>query len=251
MSQKHKAEQFRDLHHAEAPLVLYNVWDAMGAGSLADAGAPAVGTSSWAIAKAHGFNDGEEMPLAFAAQIVGRIAAHVDVPVTADFEAGYATNLPNLRANTERLLRAGIVGVNFEDQVIGGDGLYGLEDQASRIQTVRQVADDLGIPLFINARTDIFMQAKPTDDLEHLAEQAIARAILYQRAGADGFFVPNLDDEAMIATLCQEVDMPLNIMSLDPNIDMAKMAALGVRRISFGPKPILDAMADFRQRQIV
>lgn len=251
MSQKHKAEQFRDLHHAEAPMVLYNVWDAMGAGSLAEAGAPAVGTSSWAIAKAHGFEDGEEMPLAFAAEIVGRIAAHVDVPVTADFEAGYASDLRQLRPNTEQILRTGIVGVNFEDQIVGGDGLYRLEDQANRIQTVRHVADDLGIPLFINARTDIFMQAKPTDDLEHLVEQAVVRAKLYQRAGADGFFVPNLDNEALIATLCQEVDMPLNIMSLDPNIDIAKMAALGVRRISFGPKPILDAMADFRQRQIV
>jgi 2-methylisocitrate lyase-like PEP mutase family enzyme len=224
----------------------------MGAGSLVEAGAPAVGTSSWAIAKAHGFEDGEEMPLAFAAQTVGRIAAQVDdVPVTADFEAGYATDLPNLRANTERFLRSGIVGVNFEDQIVGGDGLYSLEDQASRIQTVRHVADDLGIPLFINARTDVFMQAKPTDDLEQLAEQAVVRAKIYQRAGADGFFVPNLDNEAMIARLCQEVDMPLNIMSLDPSIDIGKMAALGVRRISFGPKPILDAMADFRQRQIV
>lgn len=251
MSQKHKAEQFRELHHAEAPLVLYNVWDAMGAGSLAEAGAPAVGTSSWAIAKAHGFGDGEEMPLAFAAQIVHFIAAHVDMPVTADFEAGYASDLRQLRANTEQFLRTGIVGVNFEDQIVGGDGLYGLEDQASRIQTVRHVADDLGIPLFINARTDVFMQAKPTDDLEQLAEQAVARAKIYQRAGADGFFVPNLDNEAMIARLCQEVDMPLNIISLDPSIDIGKIAALGVRRISFGPKPILDAMADFRQRQIV
>ncbi|TDQ66902.1 2-methylisocitrate lyase-like PEP mutase family enzyme [Maritalea mobilis] len=251
MSQKHKAEQFRDLHHAEAPLVLYNVWDAMGAGSLAEAGAPAVGTSSWAIAKAHGFEDGEEMPLAFAAQIVHCIATHVDVPVTADFEAGYASDLRQLRASAEQFLRTGIVGVNFEDQIVGGDGLYSLEDQVNRIQTVRHVADDLGIALFINARTDIFMQAKPTDDLEHLGEQAVARAKIYQRAGADGFFVPNLDNEAMIATLCQEVDMPLNIMSLDPNMDIAKMAALGVRRISFGPKPILDAMADFRQRQIV
>lgn len=225
----------------------------MGAGSLTAAGAPAVGTSSWAMAKAHGFDDGERMPLSFAAQIVNCIAVHVDdVPVTADFEAGYASDLPGLRTTTEQFLRTGIVGVNFEDQIVGGAGeLYGHEDQARRIQTVRQVADDLGIPLFINARTDVFMQAKPSDDLAQLAAQAIERAKIYQRAGADGLFVPNLEHESLIATLCQEVDMPLNIMCLDPAVEIGRMAALGVRRISFGPAPILSAMADFQKSQIV
>src|SRR5258708_4918266 len=138
-------------------MVLYNAWDAGSAKAIVDAGAAAIATSSWSVATAQGYDDGEDLPLALAEQIVGRIAATVDVPVTVDFEGGYSHDDRKLASNISKLLDLGIIGINFEDRVVKGKGLYGVDRQAKRIAAIRHAAERKGVSLFINARTDGFL----------------------------------------------------------------------------------------------
>src|SRR5580704_3549570 len=111
MDQIEKAKRFSELHIKGAPLVLYNAWDAGSAKSILDAGAKAIATSSWAVAEAQGYHDGEAIPIAFAEQLIARVAATVDVPVTADFEGGYSENDSELSDNVARLLDLGVIGI--------------------------------------------------------------------------------------------------------------------------------------------
>jgi 2-methylisocitrate lyase-like PEP mutase family enzyme len=137
MNQTEKAKRFAELHVKGAPLLLYNAWDAGSAKSIVEAGAPAIATSSWAVAEAQGYRDGEAIPIEFAEQIVARIAATVDLPVTVDFEGGYSDDDDELASNVARLLDLGVVGINFEDRVVKGSGLYDIARQAERIAVIR------------------------------------------------------------------------------------------------------------------
>src|SRR5262249_35776806 len=136
-TQREKAHSFRDLHQNGSPLILFNVWDAGSARTIEQAVAKAIATSSWAVAAAHGFADGEKLPFELALANLGRIVKSVALPVTIDLEAGYATNLSELKENIEQVLAAGAVGINFEDQIIDGDELVAIEDQCSRIEAIR------------------------------------------------------------------------------------------------------------------
>jgi 2-methylisocitrate lyase-like PEP mutase family enzyme len=157
MNQTEKAKRFAELHVKGAPLLLYNAWDAGSAKSILEAGAPAIATSSRAVAEAQGYRDGEAIPIEFAEQIVARIAATVDVPVTVDFEGGYSDDDGKLADNISRLLDLGVIGINFEDRVVKGAGLYENDRQARRIASIRNAAEQKGVGLFINARTDLFL----------------------------------------------------------------------------------------------
>ena len=137
-------------------MLLYNAWDAGSAKVVLAAGAQAIATSSWSVAEAQGYRDGEAIPVGFAEQIVGRIAATIDVPVTVDFEGGYSEDDDELAGNVARLLDLGVIGINFEDRVVKGSGLYEITRQVDRIATVRETAEEKGVELFINARTDLF-----------------------------------------------------------------------------------------------
>jgi 2-methylisocitrate lyase-like PEP mutase family enzyme len=239
MNRKQKAEQFAGLHVKGTPVVLYNAWDAGSAKAIADSGARAIATSSWSVAEAQGYRDGESIPLAFVEQIVGRIAATVEAPVTLDFEGGYSESEEGLANNIARLLDLGIVGVNFEDRVVSGEGLYAADRQASRIASLRKVADQKGIPLFINARSDVFFQE---GDPHQFIDDALARAKAYAAAGASGFFGPGLLDEDLIGRLSKAVSLPINVMVMDGVPSNERLAALGVARISYGPIPYIEAM---------
>lgn len=238
MDQVVKAQAFGALHVRGTPLVLYNAWDAGSALATVRGGAPAVATGSWSIAAAQGYGDGEAIPLSLVEQIVHRIAATVDVPVTVDFEGGYAIDPAQVAANVERIVRAGAVGINFEDGVVGGAGLHDMEAQCRRIAAIRERADRLGIPLFINARTDLFLQAGDAGRHPTLVNEAVERAARYGQAGASGFFVPGLTDAALIRAICDAVPLAVNIMMTDilpPSDDLRR--ASGVSRISYGPFP--------------
>ena len=243
MDQSAKARRFHALHVKGAPLVLYNIWDAGSAAAVVKAGAPAVATGSWSVAAAQGFQDGEAVPLDVVEQVTGHIAGAVEVPVSIDFEGGYAEAPQAVAENVARLIEAGAIGINFEDQVVGGEGLYGIADQCARIRAIRGRAEMLGIPLFINARTDLFL--KQPDRSRHAAtlDEAKRRASSYQDAGASGFFAPALVDETLIANLCAAASLPVNIMMMGgaPTID--RLAELGVARVSHGPGPYRSAMA--------
>jgi len=248
MTQAEKAQLFTDLHRTGDPLVLYNIWDAGSARAAVAAGAQAVATGSWSVAAAQGFQDGEEIPLDLLLTIAERIAVSVEVPVSIDFEGGYAAEPEPLAPNVTRLIATGAVGINFEDRVVAGDGLYAIADQADRIAAIRQAADVAGIPLFINARTDHFLAEPDRSKHAALLPNTLERAAAYAEAGASGFFVPGLTHQDLIADVCEAVSLPVNVMALDGMPDRAGLAALGVARISHGPGPYRLAMKTLEER---
>lgn len=246
MSQIDKAVRFAELHTKGNPLVLYNVWDAGSAKAVTEAGAPAVATSSWSVAEAQGYHDGEDIPVALAEQIIGRIAASVDVPVSADFEGGYTDDDDELAENVARLLDSGAVGINFEDRVVKGSGLYDIDRQAARITAIRRAADKRGVSLFINARTDLFLGQG--NDPTATVDGALRRSKAYADAGASGFFIPGLQEEALIARICDSAPLPVNVMVMDGLPDYDRLAAIGVSRISYGPIPYIEAMKTIQEQ---
>src|SRR6202163_3604236 len=152
MNQAEKAARFAELHVKGAPLLLYNAWDAGSAKSILDAGAKAIATSSWAVAEAQGYRDGEAIPVGLVEQIVARVVGTIDAPVTVDFEGGYSDDDHVLAENVSRLLELGVIGINFEDRIVRGVGLYAIERQARRIAAIHDAARKKGVDLFINAR---------------------------------------------------------------------------------------------------
>jgi len=242
-----KARHFQSLHVPCDPVILYNIWDAGSAVAVARAGAKAIATGSWSVAAAQGYADGEALPLEDLLAVVARIVNSVDVPVTVDFEGGYATDPVAIGQNIRRLLALGVVGLNLEDQVVNGPGLYSIDDQVARLQAVRRAADALGVPVFINARTDLFLKAAAGADHAALLAEALSRERAYARAGANGFFVPGLTDTALIRKLCEAAELPVNVMMRGDRQDVRQVASLGVARISFGPAPYTSLLSRLEQ----
>lgn len=247
MSQVEKANRFKDLHRKGEPVILYNIWDAGGAKALAGSGARAIATGSWAMAAAHGFEDGETIPLDLVLTIVDRIARTVDLPVTMDFEGGYAVAREDVAENARKAIRAGAVGINFEDRIVRGAGLHPIPVQAARIRAIRAAADAEGVPLFLNARTDLFLGTDPGTHADRLAE-AIDREAAYAEAGADGFFVPGLTDTGLISRFVEAARLPVNLMMSGSLQSVATAASLRASRVSFGPAPYRHAMSDLAAR---
>ena len=245
MNQIEKAKRFAELHVKGAPLLLYNAWDAGSAKSILEAGAKAIATSSWSVAEAQGYRDGEAIPIELAEQIVARIAATIDVPVTVDFEGGYSEADGELADNVARLLDLGVIGINFEDRVVKGSGLYDVDRQARRITAIRKAAEQKGVGLFINARTDLFL-GQGGDPAQSVGE-ALDRAKAYAAAGASGFFIPGLRDDALIGRICEGVTLPVNVMVMDGVPSADRLSQLGVSRISYGPIPYIRAMGALQQ----
>lgn len=247
MSQAEKANHFAALHKKNDPVVLYNIWDAGGAKTLAKAGAQAVATGSWSVAAAHGFTDGEAIPLDFVVMIVERICTTVDVPVTVDFEGGYAVDADDLAQNVRRIIGAGAIGINFEDRVVQGAGLHPVATQVERIKAIRAVAEAEGVPLFINARTDLFLGTDPETHRDRVSE-AKERQVAYAAAGASGFFIPGLTDTALITEIVEAASLPVNVMMGGAFKTIEQLAGLGVSRASFGPIPFVRANSDLKNR---
>ena len=233
------------MHQKGNPVVLYNIWDAGGAKAVVEAGASAVATGSWSMAAAHGYEDGEAMPLDFALRIVERICCSVDVPVTVDFEGGYAIAPSEVAENARRIIRAGAAGINFEDRIIKGEGLHAIEAQAARIKAIKAIANDEGVCLVLNARTDMFLGTAPNTHKNSLTE-AQEREAAYAEAGADCFFVPGLTDTALISHLIKKTTLPVNVMMVGELTSVKDVAALGASRISFGPRPFIQSLADLK-----
>lgn len=244
MQQKELAELLASLHVKGSPLVLYNAWDAGSAMAIRDSGSPVIATSSWAVAAAQGFGDGESMPFAFVEQVIARIASAVDVPVTVDVEGGYSDDPEVCAANVARLMGHGVVGINFEDRIVHRTGLHGVNVQCARIAAIRSMANARGVPLFINARTDLFLGTgiRPPEGMAEAKERAAA----YARAGASGFFVPGLVDLDAIRELCDTTGLPLNVMAMPGLPDVHELVDAGVARISHGPAAYLLAMETIR-----
>ncbi|MFE5192320.1 isocitrate lyase/phosphoenolpyruvate mutase family protein [Streptomyces sp. NPDC056601] len=228
-----QALDFRSQHVAGCPLVLPNAWDVASARIVADAGATAVATTSAGLSWDLGAADGDRLGREEALDAVARIAAAVDVPVTADIEGGYADAARDVAATVRAVLDAGAVGVNIEDAWHGGSvPLRPVEAQAERIAVARAAADAEGVALFVNARIDTYLTGAGEPE-ERLAA-TLERASAYLAAGADGIFVPGAVDPVTVKALVAGAEGPLNVMAWPGAPSVAEFAALGVARISVG-----------------
>ena len=229
--------RFAALHVPGNPVVLYNVWDAGSARAVAAAGAKALATGSHPVADANGWPDGEQVPIEFALANAERVVRSVELPVSVDFEGGYAVDPAIGAANVARLKQTGAIGCNFEDQVIGGEGLHPRAEQARRIAAIR---DAVGSDFFINARTDLLLKNKDADDA--LIGEVIDRGKAFADAGASGFFVPRITDPRHIERVVKAVPLPLNAIAFPGAPATAVWALAGVARISHGPFPHMALM---------
>ena len=237
-----KFDTFAALHVPGDPVILYNIWDAGSAQAVAKAGAKALATGSHPVGDAAGFGDGQQVPLDFVFDNARRIMAAVDLPLTVDFEGAYSADPAAGAANVARLAATGAVGCNFEDQVIGGEGLHPLDLQVRRIAAIREA---VGAAFFINARTDLFLKTTTYDDA--LVDQAIERGKAFADAGASGFFVPRLADPRQIERVVAAVPLPLNVIAFPGAPDKKVWAEAGVARISHGPFPHRALMAKLEE----
>jgi len=233
MSQQTKAAEFRRLHSESRPLVLPNAWDAASARIFEDTGFPCIGTTSAGIAWALGYPDGQRVSREEMLEAVRRIVRTVQVPVSADIEAGYGDAPEEVATTVRSVIDAGAVGINLEDSPgIDGEPLAEISLQVEKIRAVREAASQAGAPLFINARTDVYLMSvgKP----ESRFDNALRRARAYREAGADGIFVPGLAEANVIADLVRTIDAPLNILANAGVPSVSELGRLGVARISIG-----------------
>jgi len=235
---------FASLHVPGDPLILYNAWDAGSAKVIAEAGARAIATGSASVAAAQGHSDAEALPLELALANAERVVQAVELPVTIDFEGAYAVAPGQAAANVAKLAETGAIGCNFEDQVIGGEGLHPISLQAERIRAMRAA---VGPDFFINARTDIFIKARPETHDEAMVEAALERARAYAEAGASGIFVPVLAELALLERFCANSPLPVNFMAYPGAPAAGDVAKAGVARISHGPFPFKLAMKALKE----
>jgi 2-methylisocitrate lyase-like PEP mutase family enzyme len=237
-------ETFAALHVPGDPVVLYNVWDVGSALAVVAAGAKALATGSHPVGDAAGFGDGEKVPLDYVFANARRIVAATDLPLSVDFEGAYSIDAEVGASNMQRLAATGAVGCNFEDQIIGGEGLHPLALQCRRITAARRAVGDA---FFINARTDLFLKVKPADHDAALVDQAIERGKAFSDAGASGFFIPRLGDLRLVERVVTAVPLPVNAIAYPGAPSKADWASAGIARISHGPFPHRALMAQLTE----
>jgi 2-methylisocitrate lyase-like PEP mutase family enzyme len=246
-TQAEKAKQFYDLHHSGRLLILPNIWDVIGAKLLQDMGYAAIATASAAVAYSNGYNDGENIAFTEVLYILTRIANSVDLPVTADIESGYAVNETELEKNIYQLIDTGIVGINIEDTDKQTRTLLPVEVQSRRIELIKKVSLESGVPLFINARTDTFVHQKSFTSAQQQIDETVKRGNAYKAAGADCFYPILAHDQQHIQTIVEAVDMPVNILMMPGIPELSVLQQMGVARVSLGPgflKYAVKAMRD-------
>ncbi|MEO8724586.1 MAG: isocitrate lyase/phosphoenolpyruvate mutase family protein, partial [Acidobacteriaceae bacterium] len=227
-SQAQKAEALLALHHGPKILVLPNAWDCASARLVERAGFPAIATSSAAIASSLGFADGQNIPRQEMLAVVKRIAACVELPVTADLEAGYG----NIMETARELAAAGAVGLNLEDIESGQPDLVDIPAQVEKIKTLRSASETMGIRIFINARTDVYLAQ--IGDPSSRFDRACERLKAYAEAGADCLFIPGIKDEALIRAFVEALKFPVNVLAVAGSPSIPRLQELGVARVSLG-----------------
>jgi len=246
-SQKAKAKLFKELHHRGKILVLPNIWDPLGAALLQNLGYPAIATASASVAFTNGYDDGEHIPFKDVLMLLSKITASVDLPVTADIESGYSRTQTDLQKNIELLLGTGIVGINFEDYDKQTESLFPLEVQCERIGLIRKISEAFDVPLFINARTDVYLRGKVFITEEEKLSETIRRGKAYIEAGADGVFAPAMKIKDDLEKLIAALKCPVNVIALPGIPDIKSLQQIGVARLSLGPgflKVAIKAMKD-------
>jgi 2-methylisocitrate lyase-like PEP mutase family enzyme len=241
-----KAEAFRRLHDRSRILVLPNAWDAMSARIFEAAGFAAVATTSAGVSYSVGYPDGELVPRDEMIAAVARIVRCVNVPVTADMESGFARHPDDLAETIHLIIGAGAVGINLEDTVHGaGRTLYEIPDAVDRIRAARHAATAAGVPIVINARTDVYLLG--IGEKSARFDHTVSRLNAYHEAGADCLYAMGYFDAATIGRLVKAVKGPLNVMGLPGTPPVAELQRLGVARVSTASGPTRVAMTATRK----
>jgi 2-methylisocitrate lyase-like PEP mutase family enzyme len=225
------AERFRALHHGASPLLLANAWDALSARIVEECGYEAIATTSGGLNWTLGYPDGEAAPWPEVVAATGRIARVLRVPLSADIEAGYGATPADVTKTVTDIVAAGAVGINLEDSTRNSfKPLRIIEDMVARIRAARSSARELGIPIFINARVDVYH--KQTGDPGPRFAETVQRAEAYLSAGADCIFPFGLTDLDTIGRLTKAIDAPINVVGRPGMPKVQELARLGVRRVS-------------------
>jgi len=238
-----RAQTLRSLHRPPPILLLPNAWDLMSARIFAEAGYPAIATTSGGVAWALGYADGEKTPWSEVVAATATIAAAVSVPVTADIEAGYGKTPEDVARHAVEIAQAGAAGCNLEDGA--GGGLRGVDDMAARIAAARKAVAAAGLDLVINARTDVYLHG--TGDAAAKQDEAIRRSKAYLAAGADCIYVFALVDLATITAITRALPAPVNIMGRVGTPPLAALEAAGVARVSIATGATLVVASQLQQ----
>lgn len=232
-SLKEQASAFLQMHHEAKILGLANVWDAASAVIIQQAGFPALATSSAGIAFSLGYPDGQKITRAEMLAAVQRIVSCENIPVTADVEAGYGDRPEDIADTTRGVLEAGAVGLNLEDAT-GDDAnpLVDLSLQLEKIRAVREVADHAGVPLVLNARTDIYLLE--VGEAAKRYERTLQRLVAFRDAGASCLFIPGVKDVETIRRFVQDLKFPINILGGPGAPPVLELEKLKVARVSLG-----------------
>lgn len=241
-SQTDKAELFRKQHLSGKLLVLPNIWDSLGARLLEKVGYKSVATASVATALSNGYLDGEEIPFNQLLKVVHQIASAVSLPVTVDIESGFSDSIVQLKENIRLLIENGAIGINIEDSHANHHGLFTIDEQCRKIEGIREVGIQYGVPLVINARTDVFLQKIH----ENAMEKAIERGLAFKAAGADCFYPIVLNNYDEISQIISKVGMPVNVLLSKPVSDMERLEKIGVARLSLGPNLLNHALTTMK-----
>lgn len=240
-TQRRKAEEFRRMHDRSRILILVNVWDAMSARAVEEAGGRAIATSSATLAHSIGYADGQAAPRDEFVAAIARIARAVEAPVTADIESGFGRTPSEVAETVRMVVEAGAVGINLEDGVQERRGeLYEAAQALERLGAAREAAARASVPIVINARTDVFLLGAGPQE-ERLGH-AVRRANLYREAGADCLFVPGVRDAQTIGELARQINGPVNILAGPTSPPVGELERLGVARVSVGSWPGLAAL---------
>jgi len=245
MEQSAKAEAFRALHHASPLLLMANAWDAITARQFEAEGFAAVATTSGGVSWAVGYADGEAAPWDEVVGQTARIARAVKVPVTADIEGGFGATPEAVARSIQDIIGAGAVGVNLEDGLPGPASIRPIDDAVARIRAAHEAANAAGVPIVINARTDLYL--KQIGDEASRFDEAVARGKAYLAAGADCFYPITLRDAATIGRMVAALKAPININVRAGWPSVAELEALGVARVTTATQLTLVALAATRQ----
>lgn len=228
-----KANAFRALHHGSRILLLANAWDVASARTLEEAGVSAIATTSAGIAFTLGYPDGQKISRHEMLAVVARIAAKVNVPVTADVEAGYGDRPEDAALTSEGVIKAGAVGLNLEDGAAGVPRrVADLSLQLEKILAIREMAQRMGVPLVVNARTDVYLAQVGAPETRY--GETVRRLAAYRDAGADCLFAPGVRDVQVIEQLVRELKHPINVLAGPGSPSVPELQKLGVARVSLG-----------------
>ena len=233
--QQEKAKQFYNLHHSGKLLILPNIWDCLGANLLESLHYPAIATASASVAFTNGYDDGQRISFDSVLALLKKIVSSVSIPVSADIESGFAGNDLQLEENTKQLLATGIVGINIEDTDKKTNSILPVETQCEKIKLIKKVSQAVGVPLFVNARADVYLRGKDFDTPESKFEEALKRGRAYKAAGADCFYPIAMTRQEDIKRMVKQLQMPVNVITIPGIPELNVLNEIGVARVSLGP----------------